>query len=46
MGIVSDRLVAGTARITVIHNVGPGTREENFLAAYPQTGHFRLSGVF
>ena len=42
IGIVSDRLIPGTDRPFVIHNVGAGTREEDFLFTYPPTGHYRL----
>lgn len=42
--IVSDRRTAD-GRPLVIHNIGRGTREEDALDRYPQTGHFRLSSV-
>ena len=42
IGIVSDRLVPGTARPLILHNVGAGARLEDFLLAYPMTGHYRL----
>lgn len=44
IGIVSDQLVPGTARPLIVHNVGAGTREEDFLLRYPMTGHYRLDG--
>lgn len=40
--IVSDR-EAAPGRPLVIHNIGRGTREEDALGRYPETGHFRLS---
>jgi uncharacterized protein len=40
IGIVSDRTgLTGTP--LVIHNVGSGAREEDWLFAYPPTGRFR-----
>jgi len=45
IGILSDRTVAGTDRLMVLHNVGGGAHEEDFLFAYPMTGHYRLSGA-
>ncbi|MDQ2089566.1 DUF1287 domain-containing protein [Marimonas arenosa] len=42
IGIVSDRLVPGTDRPLILHNVGAGARLEDFLHAYPMTGHYRL----
>lgn len=42
IGIVSDRVTADSLRPMIIHNVGWGTREEDFLFAYPVTGHFRM----
>lgn len=42
IGIVSDRKSA-SGRPLIIHNVGAGTQEEDFLRhGYPQTGHFRV----
>jgi uncharacterized protein YijF (DUF1287 family) len=40
IGIVSDRKVAG--RPLIIHNIGAGTQEEDFLFEYPITGHYRF----
>ncbi|RYD38825.1 MAG: DUF1287 domain-containing protein [Verrucomicrobiaceae bacterium] len=39
--IVSDRKNAG-GRPLVIHNIGGGAREEDVLASYPLTGHYRV----
>ena len=44
IGIVSDRLVPGTTRPLIIHNVGAGARIEDFLLRYPMTGHYRVEG--
>lgn len=44
IGIVSDRLVPGTDRPMILHNVGAGTRLDDVLLAYPMTGHYRLEG--
>ncbi len=45
IGIVSDRRAAdGSGRLLVIHNIGQGTREEDVLFAWHQTGHYRWSG--
>ena len=41
IGIVSNRLVPGTTRPLIIHNVGAGARIEEFLLRYPMTGHYR-----
>ncbi|MBX3743101.1 MAG: DUF1287 domain-containing protein [Akkermansiaceae bacterium] len=38
--IVSDKKTAD-GRPLVIHNIGGGAREEDVLAAYPLTGHYR-----
>ena len=43
IGLVSDRLTPDGARPLILHNVGAGTREEDFLFAYPPTGHYRLN---
>ncbi len=40
--IVSDR-AGPSGRPLVIHNVGAGTREEDRIADWPLTGHFRLT---
>ena len=39
--IVSDRMSADPARPLVIHNIGAGAKEEDILAEYPITGHYR-----
>lgn len=39
--LVSDKKTLG-GRPLVIHNIGGGAREEDVLAAYPLTGHYRL----
>ena len=44
IGIVSNRLVPGTDRPLIIHNVGAGARIEDFLMRYPMTGHYRIEG--
>lgn len=44
IGIVSNRLQPGTNRPLIIHNVGAGARIEDFLLAYPMTGHYRPEG--
>jgi uncharacterized protein len=41
IGIVSDRLVPGTSRPKMIHNIGAGPVEDDILFAYPITGHYR-----
>ncbi len=38
--VVSDRKSA-SGRPLVIHNIGAGTREEDALASFPLTGHYR-----
>lgn len=43
IGIVSDRMAQGGTRPLILHNVGAGTQEEDFLTRYPMTGHYRLS---
>ena len=40
IGIVSDRKIGD--RPLIIHNIGSGTRENDFLYRYTITGHFRL----
>lgn len=44
IGIVSEQLVPGTTRPYIVHNVGAGTRHEDFLLSHPMTGHYRLDG--
>lgn len=39
--IVSDRRTPDNTRPLVIHNVGAGAQEEDFLLKYPLTGHYR-----
>ena len=46
IGVVSDQLAPGTSRPLIVHNVGAGTRLEDFLLRYPMTGHYRLDGRF
>ncbi len=41
IGIVSDRVVPGTSRPKLIHNIGAGPVEDDILFAYPITGHYR-----
>lgn len=41
IGIVSDRL-SRAGHPLILHNVGAGAREEDFLYRYPITGHYRL----
>lgn len=41
IGIVSDKAVAGTSRLMILHNIGAGTAEEDALFAFPITGHYR-----
>lgn len=38
--IESDRKASDGTPL-VIHNIGGGTKEENFLFTYPATAHFR-----
>ncbi len=40
IGIVSDRMVPGTSRPKLIHNIGAGPVEDDILFAYPITGHY------
>ena len=42
IGIVSDKKTFFTSTYLVLHNVGQGTQEEDALANWPHTGHFRL----
>ena len=39
--IVSDKRSQDGKRYLVIHNIGAGTQEEDALAAFPVTGHYR-----
>ena len=41
IGIVSDRVVSGTTRPLMIHNIGAGPVEDDILLKYPITGHYR-----
>jgi uncharacterized protein len=41
IGLVSSRVVPGTERPLVIHNIGQGTQEEDVLFLYAITGHYR-----
>ena len=42
IGIVSDKKTFFGSTYLVLHNVGQGTQEEDALANWPQTGHFRV----
>jgi uncharacterized protein YijF (DUF1287 family) len=42
VGIVTDRLVPGTDRPLVVHDIGAGPRLEDFLFEAPVTGHYRF----
>lgn len=42
IGIVSDKFNFLKTRPLIIHNVGSGTQEEDFLFAYEITGHYRF----
>lgn len=42
IGIVSDRLVPGTNRPLILHNIGRGPKEEDALFSFPITGHYRF----
>ncbi|MFY0680206.1 MAG: DUF1287 domain-containing protein [Thalassovita sp.] len=42
IGIVSDQMTPDAARPLILHNVGAGTRKEDFLFRYPITGHYRV----
>lgn len=41
IGIVSDKLVTGTNRPLILHNIGRGPKEEDALFSFPITGHYR-----
>jgi len=41
VGIVTDKKVAGTNRYHVVHNIGSGPHEEDFLFSATITGHYR-----
>jgi uncharacterized protein YijF (DUF1287 family) len=41
IGIVSDRLVPGTRRRQIIHNIGAGPVEDDILFEFEITGHYR-----
>lgn len=41
IGMVSDRVVNGTRRPKVIHNIGAGPVEDDILFGYRITGHYR-----
>ena len=41
IGIVSNRLVKGTNRPNIIHNIGRGPVEDDILFKYKITGHYR-----
>ncbi|MBN8649457.1 MAG: DUF1287 domain-containing protein [Caulobacterales bacterium] len=42
IGIISDKFNLLKTRPLIIHNVGRGTQEEDFLFAYKITGHYRF----
>lgn len=42
IGIVSDRLVPGTQRRQIIHNIGAGPVEDDILLEFEITGHYRF----
>ena len=42
IGIISDKKTFFGGNYLVLHNVGLGTQEEDALASWPQTGHFRV----
>ncbi len=44
IGIVVDRKVRNRERYQVVHNAGLGPEMEDFLFAYPITGHYRYYG--
>ncbi len=41
IGIVTDKLVQGTNRSLIVHNIGQGPRLEDALFQYELTGHYR-----
>lgn len=41
VGIVTDKKVAGTNRYHIVHNIGAGPQEEDFLFGGTITGHYR-----
>ena len=41
IGVVADRRSSDGKRLLIIHNVGAGPVAEDFLFAYPITGHFQ-----
>ena len=43
IGIVTDRTSPDGKRPIIVHNVGAGARLNDFLFAYPITGHYRLN---
>lgn len=43
IGIVSDKLVPGTERPMIVHNIGAGPKLEDMLFNYPITGHYRFT---
>jgi len=44
IGIVSDKKSLFSKRPYIIHNIGRGTQEEDFLHQFTITGHFRIPG--
>lgn len=43
IGIVSNKRYEVSGRPLLIHNIGAGTQEEDILATYPHTGHYRFA---
>ena len=41
IGVVSDGIVAGSARPLIVHNIGAGAREEDVLHSWTIIGHYR-----
>ncbi|VAV88417.1 hypothetical protein MNBD_ALPHA06-257 [hydrothermal vent metagenome] len=41
IGVVTDKMFAGTNTPMLVHNVGAGPQLENVLFAWPMTGHYR-----
>lgn len=41
IGVVSSRR-APSGRYLIVHNIGAGTKAEDILTAWPQTGHYRV----
>jgi uncharacterized protein len=41
IGLVTDRMVEGTGRYGIVHNIGNGTELEDILFMYEVVGHYR-----